>query len=307
MYTVYCHTHIESGRRYIGLTKKTVMQRWNQHVYTSTRNRGGWSHFANAIRKYGKDAFVHEVLAKYSSLQRANAAERRFIKKFKTTDPMFGFNLAPGGGFKPHPITNPWHRPEFRAKQLARPPRKPDALVKAKISAASIAYWRSVSPQKRKNRRNPWNRQDYRAKRATLPNPLLSHESYLKMVATHNTPTFKAAQSRRSRAAMTPTVRAKIAAALSGKKHSPEHIAKTTLAFKGKKHTVAALAKIKQAALDAANANSERNRTYVMQNGVVTHKVCERHGIVPVESCYVGKLASGRPRVECLLCMRERV
>jgi hypothetical protein len=114
---VYCHTHIESGRRYIGLTKKTLLQRWNQHLYKSKRPRK--SHFWNAIRKYGKEAFSHEVLQTCSTLRLANRAEVRWIERYKTRDPLFGFNLARGGDSRPNfPGQNPWDRPDYRAKSL---------------------------------------------------------------------------------------------------------------------------------------------------------------------------------------------
>ncbi len=47
-------------------------------------------------------------------LEVANAAEQKWIDHFKTRDPAFGFNLTPGGAHTPHPIKNPWDRPEFR-------------------------------------------------------------------------------------------------------------------------------------------------------------------------------------------------
>jgi group I intron endonuclease len=120
IFTIYCHTHRESGRRYVGQTKKTWRQRWNQHVYTSERLvKKGWSHFANAIRKYGKDAFDHEVLEVCHSLEEANAAEERWIELLNSRDPLFGFNIKKGGDHVPHPVRNPWDRPEFREKGLA--------------------------------------------------------------------------------------------------------------------------------------------------------------------------------------------
>jgi hypothetical protein len=27
-----CHTHIESGRKYVGLTSRTMERRWSQHI-----------------------------------------------------------------------------------------------------------------------------------------------------------------------------------------------------------------------------------------------------------------------------------
>lgn len=113
-YTIYCHTHVDSGRRYIGLTKKTMMQRWNQHLSKAKKMGDKRSHFWAAIRQYGKDAFSHEVLEVCHDLELANAAEQKWIDHFKTRDPAFGFNLTPGGAHTPHPIKNPWDRPEFR-------------------------------------------------------------------------------------------------------------------------------------------------------------------------------------------------
>ena len=106
-WTIYCHTHVESGRRYIGLTKKTMLFRWNQHVQNSKRKQGkGCFHFWNAIRKYGPDAFSHEVLEVCTSIEAANEAEAAWIESFTTRDPQFGFNLAKGGDHKPQVVTH---------------------------------------------------------------------------------------------------------------------------------------------------------------------------------------------------------
>lgn len=118
-WTIYCHTHIESSRRYVGLTKNTVMHRWNQHCAQAINSKGGRWHFPNAIRKYGKDAFFHEVLEVCDSLEAANLSEQRWVEHFKTRDPQFGFNLTKGGAHTPHKIRkNPWNDPEYRAKGI---------------------------------------------------------------------------------------------------------------------------------------------------------------------------------------------
>jgi len=116
-WTIYCHTLIADGRRYVGLTKKTMMARWNDHVYKSKSAKGGRWHFPNAIRKYGKDAFSHEVLEVCYDLDVANLAEECWIELLDTRNPERGFNLAKGGKHAPHPIRrNPWDDPEYRAK-----------------------------------------------------------------------------------------------------------------------------------------------------------------------------------------------
>ena len=76
---------------------------------------GRW-HFPNAIRKYGKDAFTHRVLEICNSVEEANVAEKAWIESFSTQNPEFGFNTARGGAHTPHPVKNPWDRPEFREK-----------------------------------------------------------------------------------------------------------------------------------------------------------------------------------------------
>lgn len=117
-WTIYCHTHTDSGRRYIGLTKNTMLHRWNQHCAQAKSSKGGRWHFPNAIRQYGKEAFSHEVLEVCSSLEEANLAEAKWVDHFNSRDPQFGFNLAPGGDHTPHPKKNPWDDPEFREKMM---------------------------------------------------------------------------------------------------------------------------------------------------------------------------------------------
>jgi group I intron endonuclease len=140
-YTIYCHTHIDSKRCYVGLTKKTMMQRWNNHVLNAKKKSGrGCTHFWNAIRKHGKDAFSHEVLEVCTDLDQANLAEEWWIRKLGSRNPESGFNLKKGGAHTPHPIKNPWDRPGYREKH------KDDILscltleAKAKSKAAAGTF-----------------------------------------------------------------------------------------------------------------------------------------------------------------------
>lgn len=137
-WTIYCHTHVESGRRYVGLTKKTMRQRWSAHVYRALR-RMDQSYFPNAIRKYGPEAFSHEVLEVCHSLEVANLAEECWIELLDTRNPEKGFNLARGGQHVPHPTRNPWDRPEYRAKSLVSTRKKwEDPELRRKLSSAHL-------------------------------------------------------------------------------------------------------------------------------------------------------------------------
>jgi len=120
-WTIYCHTLVADGRRYVGLTKRTMGRRWSQHVTQSRSSKGGRWHFPNAIRKYGPEAFSHEVLEVCEDLDVANLAEECWIELLDTRNPEKGFNLAKGGAHIPHPIRrNPWDDPGYRSKMERR-------------------------------------------------------------------------------------------------------------------------------------------------------------------------------------------
>lgn len=121
------------------MTARKWQRRWSQHVTQSLSAKGKTCHFANAIRKYGKDAFDHEVLETCMTVEEANLAEEKWIAHFDTCNPEKGFNLTRGGGHTPHPIRNPWDRQEYREKATEASRRTwscPDR--RAAMSAAKI-------------------------------------------------------------------------------------------------------------------------------------------------------------------------
>lgn len=147
-WTIYCHTHIATGRKYIGLTQKTMMHRWNRHTYAAFK-RNDRSHFANAIRKHGKDAFSHEVLEVCMNLDAANLAEECWIEFYDTRNHEKGFNLAKGGSHTPHrPKVNHWKDPAFRAAHL---PRFVAAGQTAEARAASKAALNTPESKKKRS------------------------------------------------------------------------------------------------------------------------------------------------------------
>ena len=146
-WTLYCHTHIESGRRYVGLTKTTVLQRWNRHVLDAKRNRRGCTHFWNAIRKYGSEAFSCETLEVCTSLEVANAAEEAWIEFWETRNPAKGFNLMKGGGsHQPHNVPNIWDRPGFRDEYYLK---NPNPISSCHTSAARAAQKAALTKEVR--------------------------------------------------------------------------------------------------------------------------------------------------------------
>ncbi len=285
-WTIYCHTHVESGRRYVGLTSQTMERRWASHVTKAKSSRGGRWHFPNAIRRYGPEAFSHEVLEVCHDLEVANLAEESWIELFDTRNPEKGFNIAKGGQHTPHPIRkNPWDDPGYREKKLAS----------LRARAAEPSYNEAM----RSIALSAWENPEIREKYLSTLRPIWQ------------SPEFR----ERSRDSMTgrklsPETRAKIANVRRGQKHSEEtrqRISqsnrsgdadvreKLRAASTGRQHTLESRQRIS----DHFTRCSEERRLW-------THKICKFHGTVPIEECHVGERPDGKVRIECKACLRER-
>lgn len=93
IYKVYMHTNMENNKKYIGITMQ-------ENMHTRWKNGRGYSHnthFSKAIKKYGWDNFKHEILFKNLTKEEAENKEVELIKKYKTLDREFGYNLDSGG------------------------------------------------------------------------------------------------------------------------------------------------------------------------------------------------------------------
>lgn len=85
-------------KSYIGLTTKTVEQRWAKHVRDSLGSARRSQALHLAIRKYGKENFYVEILAKCRSIEELNLKEFELIKEHGTMSPN-GYNLHTGGNY----------------------------------------------------------------------------------------------------------------------------------------------------------------------------------------------------------------
>lgn len=92
-YLIYKHTS-PSGKSYIGQTKN--LDRRNTY-HKSSRSR--CVNFYNAIKKYGWESFVTEILADHLTIDEANILEQRYIVNYNTLAPN-GYNLTTGGNNK---------------------------------------------------------------------------------------------------------------------------------------------------------------------------------------------------------------
>jgi len=97
MFTVYKITNKINKKLYIGITMKTIEERFTRHVNSAEKSK---YRIHAAIRKYGKDNFVIETLAVVDTQEEANALEVQLIRQLNSTDYSVGYNMANGGAGK---------------------------------------------------------------------------------------------------------------------------------------------------------------------------------------------------------------
>jgi group I intron endonuclease len=93
---IYRITNIVTGMSYIGQTVQTLRERWVEHV-SHAKTGTTQSYIARAIKKYGPEAFIIEVLNVCLNHEALDAVETLYIKVLNTKVPV-GYNLADGGG-----------------------------------------------------------------------------------------------------------------------------------------------------------------------------------------------------------------
>ena len=91
MYTIYCHI-FPNGKRYIGITRKTVKERWG-----NGKNYASCPLVERAIKKYGWENIEHQIISVVDTKEDAEREERRLISEYKSDNVEFGYNILPGG------------------------------------------------------------------------------------------------------------------------------------------------------------------------------------------------------------------
>jgi group I intron endonuclease len=136
---VYRATCSVTKKSYIGITNKDEAVRWWFHLRDArTKRRDGAFH--QAIRKYGAEAFVREVLYTAVDEREAIACERGLIAQYGTLFPS-GYNLSvggetyKGGNIKGKRISEE-HKEHLRrlAAAMKGKKRKPESIEKGRAS-----------------------------------------------------------------------------------------------------------------------------------------------------------------------------
>lgn len=100
MYKIYCHI-FPNGKRYIGLTKMKLEQRWDNGKSYKTCLL-----VDRAIKKYGWENVQHVVLATVENKEEAEEIERKYIAHYKSDNVEFGYNILPGGNVATNELTD---------------------------------------------------------------------------------------------------------------------------------------------------------------------------------------------------------
>lgn len=142
---IYKWTNLKNNKSYIGKTTREK-KRYYEHL----KDRRKDLPFHRALDKYGVDNFKYEVIFKTSSNSIDNlnvilsTLEKHYIKKFKSNDKKFGYNLTEGGDGASGIIRSAVTREKIRKARLGKPHPHlghPNSLEsREKMRKAKIGY-----------------------------------------------------------------------------------------------------------------------------------------------------------------------
>lgn len=96
IYKIYC---LCTEKTYIGQTvQHPPIKRWLDHykqINQSTNNL----YLYRAFRRWGVENFTFQILEEDINIEELNEKEQRWIKKYRSDDPEYGYNLTKGGTF----------------------------------------------------------------------------------------------------------------------------------------------------------------------------------------------------------------
>ena len=120
---IYKTTNTVNNKIYVGQRKSDV--------FLAEKYLGSGKILQQAIEKYGKDAFIVELIDIAETLEELGEKERFWIKELRSQDPEIGYNICPGGVHVPiegeqNGFYGKHHTEEtkkiLRDKALKRPP-----------------------------------------------------------------------------------------------------------------------------------------------------------------------------------------
>lgn len=153
---IYSITNKVNNKKYVGKTTKTISERFNSHINSS--NSKSQTHLHRAIRKYGSENFIIEIVEDgIHDEHLLNQREVFWIKTIKSE-----YNMTAGGeGSSGRIFTEETrNKMSIRAKQRIRKPHSEE--TKRKIAESNSG---TIFSEERKKKisdsnkgRDPWNK-----------------------------------------------------------------------------------------------------------------------------------------------------
>lgn len=133
-YKVYCWTNKVNGKKYIGMTCQTMNKRAGSHMHGYSKTPYFW----NAIQKYGEQNFECKILVYGLTLKEAEQKERNYIRRYRTRNREYGYNIDKGGTLNQTESTLAKQRKKTTAALRA----SPKAIAYRKTLAGRMTAWR---------------------------------------------------------------------------------------------------------------------------------------------------------------------
>ena len=153
-FIVYAHI-TPNNKVYIGITSNKPYKRWKHG-----QGYIGCTLFYNAIKKYGWDKIKHIILMEGLNKEIAIECEKALIKKYRSNERKYGYNLTEGGEGNWGLVMSEEARKKLSEKKKGKP------VSKAACEAISRSYHERYTDEERKEIMNKV--RSYRKKGRTL-------------------------------------------------------------------------------------------------------------------------------------------
>jgi len=179
--SIYQIRHIASGKVYVG-SAANPRKRWSEHRFELQRGTHHASYLQRTWTKYGKEAFVFEILEPVLFVEDLLTREQYWIDTLRAADRQYGYNASPTAG---SPLGTK-HSAETRAKASARNnARFADPSARAKASAQTKARYDDPAERAKTAAQSKasWADPDARAKAAERQKVRMADPAYRANVA----------------------------------------------------------------------------------------------------------------------------